>query len=71
MTLTIENVKPEFLPAFKELAKGVNAKLKARRSDKEIAAEWQRESEEMMREYRAGRLKAYKSAREMHEDLES
>ena len=66
MTLVIENVKEEFLPAFKGLAKGVQARLKAKRSDKEIAAEWKKEVGEMMEDYRAGRLKAYKNAKEMH-----
>lgn len=69
MTLVIENVKEEFLPAYKGLAKSTQAKLKTRRSDKEIAAEWKKESEEMMRDYRAGRLKAYTSVKEMHEDI--
>lgn len=69
MTLVIENVKEEFLPAYKGLAKSTQAKLKARRSDKEIADEWKREGEEMMKEYKAGRLKAYTNAKAMHEDI--
>lgn len=71
MTLVIENVKEEFLPAYKGLAKSTQAKLKARRSDKEIAAEWKKESDEMMREYKAGRLKGFTSIEELREDLES
>lgn len=71
MTLVIENVKEEFLPAYKGLAKSTQAKLKARRSDKEIAAEWKKESEEMMRDYRAGRLKGFTSIEELKRDLES
>lgn len=71
MTLVIENVKEEFLPAYKGLAKSTQAKLKARRSDKEIADEWKRESEEMMKEYKAGRLKAYADIEELREELES
>ncbi len=71
MTLVIENVKKEFLPAYKGLAKSTQAKLKARRSDKEIADEWKRESEEMMKEYKAGRLKAYADIEELREELES
>lgn len=71
MTLVIENVKEEFLPAYKGLAKSTQAKLKARRSDKEIADEWKRESEEMMREYKAGRLKGFTSIEELKRDLES
>ena len=71
MTLVIENVKKEFLPAYKGLAKSTQAKLKARRSDKEIADEWKRESEEMMKEYKAGRLKAYADIEELREQIES
>lgn len=71
MTLVIENVKEEFLPAYKGLAKSTQAKLKARRSDKEIADEWKRESEEMMKEYKAGRLKGYTDIEELREELES
>ena len=71
MTLVIENVKEEFLPAYKGLAKSTQAKLKARRSDKEIAAEWKKESDEMMRDYKAGRLKGFTSIEELREDLES
>lgn len=71
MTLVIENVKAEFLPAYKGLAKSTKAKLKARRSDKEIADEWKKESEQMMRDYKAGRLKGFTSIEELRKDLES
>ena len=71
MTLIIENVKEEFLPAFKGLAKGVQARLKAKRSDKEIAAEWKKEVGEMMEDYKAGRIKAFSSIEELKKDLES
>lgn len=69
MTLIIENVKEEFLPAFKGLAKGAQAKVKTKKTKAEIAAEWRKESEEMDRLYKEGKLKTYSSIKEMHEDI--
>ena len=43
MTLVIENVKEEFVPAFKGLAKGVQAKVRAKKTRAEIIAEMERE----------------------------
>ncbi|TLD79716.1 hypothetical protein LS70_009705 [Helicobacter sp. MIT 11-5569] len=69
MTLIIENVKEEFLPAFKGLAKGVNAKLKAKKNKAEKIVGMERESEEMNTLYKQGKLKTYSSAKEMHADI--
>ena len=69
MTLIIENVKEEFLPAFRGLAKGVQAKIKTKKTKAEIAAQWRKESEEMERLYKEGKLKAYSNIKEMHEDI--
>lgn len=69
MTLIIKNVKPNYVAAFKGLAKGINAKVQTQKSDKEIAQEWQKEREEMIAAYKAGKLKTYQTAKEMHEDI--
>lgn len=63
MTLVIENVKEEFVPAFKGLAKGVQAKVRAKKTRAEIIAE-ERESEEMTRLYKEGKLKTFRSMEE-------
>ncbi|WP_394995932.1 hypothetical protein [uncultured Helicobacter sp.] len=64
MTLVIENVKEEFVPAFKGLAKGVQAKVRAKKTRAEIIAEMERESEEMTRLYKEGKLKTFSSMEE-------
>ncbi|PAF41130.1 hypothetical protein [Helicobacter sp. 11S02596-1] len=69
MTLIIENVKDEFVPAFRDLAKSAKSKIKTKRSDKEIAEEWRRESEELMRDYKAGKIKGYDDIDEMFEAI--
>lgn len=69
MTLIIKNVKPDYVAAFKGLAKGVKAKVQMHKTDKEIAQKWEKEAKEAMRDYKAGKLKVYKSAKEMHEDI--
>ncbi|HIV48391.1 hypothetical protein [uncultured Helicobacter sp.] len=45
MTLVIENVKEEFVPVLKGLAKGVQAKVKTKKTRAEIIAEMEKESE--------------------------
>ncbi|PAF43618.1 hypothetical protein [Helicobacter sp. 11S02596-1] len=71
MTLIIENVKDEFVPAFRDLAKSAKSKIKTKRSDKEIATEWRRESEQIKADYKAGKIKGFKSIEALREDLES
>lgn len=69
MTLIIENVKEEFLPAFKGLSKSIQAKIKTKKTRAEIIAKWERESEKMDKAYKKGKLKTYLSAEEMHKDI--
>lgn len=67
MTLIIENVKDEFLPAFRGLAKGAQAKIRTKKTKAEIAAQWRKESEEMERLYKEGKLKTFSSMKEYRE----
>lgn len=43
--------------------------MEAKKSKSEIAAEWIKEDERFIKDYKAGKLKVYKSAKEMHEDI--
>lgn len=69
MTLTIKNVEPRFLPTFKAFSKCFNAKVEAKKSKSEIVTEWIKEDEQFIKDYKAGKAKVYKSAKEMHEDI--
>lgn len=69
MTIVAENVKAEFLPALKALFKAMDAKVKVKKSDKEIAKEWQDEVDEIVRDLKAGKIKAYRDIKEMHRDI--
>ncbi len=69
MTLIIENVKDEFIPAFKGLAKSINATITTKKPDK--ANKWQEQSKQMIRDYKAGKIKGFKSIQDLREDLES
>ena len=69
MTIVAQNVKSEFLPALKALFKAMNAKVKVKKSDEEIAKEWQDEVDEVIRDYKAGKIKGYTDVREMHRDI--
>ncbi len=59
MTIVAENVKAEFLPALKALFKAMDAKVKVKKSDKDIVREWGREAQEALEVYKAGKIKAY------------
>lgn len=69
MTLTIKNVEPRFLPTFKAFSKCFNAKVEAKKTREEIISEWEKEDEQFIKDYKAGKAKVYKSAKEMHEDI--
>ncbi|WP_297571510.1 hypothetical protein [uncultured Helicobacter sp.] len=69
MTLIIENVKEEFLPAFKGLAKGIKAKIRTQKSRAEAIAQMEKESEEMDKLHKQGKLKTYSNAKKMHKDI--
>lgn len=66
MTIVAENVKAEFLPALKALLKVMDAKVKVKKSDKDIVMEWEREALEA---YKAGKIKAYTDINQMHKDI--
>lgn len=65
MTLVIENVKDEFLPTFKELAKAINARIrtdeKAKKATKQVRIP---ELDEAIRQYENGEYKTYKNFEE-------
>ena len=69
MTLVAENVKDEFLPALKALFKAMDAKVKVKKSDKDIAKEWQDEANEILRDSKAGIIKGYTDVEQMHRDI--
>ena len=64
MTLIIENVKEEFLPAYRGLNKSFKVKMKTKKTQAELAQEYLKESKEMDELYKAGKLKTYKSMKE-------
>lgn len=70
MTLVIENVKDEFLPTFKELAKAINARIrtdeKAKKATKQVIIP---ELDEAIRQYENGEYETYNSVAEMMEAL--
>ncbi|ASQ30205.1 hypothetical protein CAV_0538 [Campylobacter avium LMG 24591] len=70
MTLVIENVKDEFLPTFKELAKAINARIrtdeKAKKTTKQVRIP---ELDEAIRQYENGEYETYNSVAEMMEAL--
>lgn len=88
MTLVVENVKEEYLPACKAFFKALNAKCKlekpakkAQKRDyfamdadgnvfkKSVVKSVLAQRKELLEQYKAGTLKTYNSAKEMHEDI--
>ncbi|PAF41288.1 hypothetical protein [Helicobacter sp. 11S02596-1] len=69
MTVILENVGNELLPALKSLAAGANLKMKTKRSDDEIVATLRKESQQLKADYKAGKIKGYDSAEEMEEAI--
>lgn len=70
MTLVVENVRDEFLPSLKAFVKAINAKCKVEKPklskfEKEII----KADKQIERDIKNGTLKAYKSAKKMHEDI--
>ena len=59
MTIVAENVKAEFLPTLKALFKAMDAKVKVKKSGKDIVREWGREAQEALEAYKSGKIKAY------------
>ena len=84
MTLVIENVKDEFVPSLKAFVKAINARCKAEtkpkikaqnlgKTKKAKLSEFEKEilkaDRQIERDIKSGKLKAYKSAKKMHEDI--
>ncbi|MDO7253444.1 hypothetical protein [Helicobacter cappadocius] len=67
MTIIIENASEDLAKVIKGIAKIGNSKCKISKDNK--AREWKKESEEMIRDYKAGKIKAYDSAKEMHKEI--
>lgn len=67
MTLIIENVKEEFLLAFKGLAKGINAKVKTKKSKKEPSEMLK----EVMREVKEGKVERFKDFQSYKKAMDS
>ncbi|MGX3011916.1 hypothetical protein ACWIUD_10240 [Helicobacter sp. 23-1044] len=69
MTIVAENVKAEFLPALKALFRAMDAKVKVKKSDKDILKEWEDEVSAIVRDYKAGKIKGYTDVEQMHKDI--
>lgn len=69
MTIVAENVKAEFLPTLKALFKAMDAKVKVKKSGKDIVREWGREAQEALEAYKSGKIKAYTDIKQMHKDI--
>lgn len=69
MTIVDENVKAEFLPTLKALFKTMDAKVKVKKSGKDIVREWGREAQEALEAYKSGKIKAYTDIKQMHKDI--
>lgn len=69
MTIVAENVKAEFLPTLKALFKTMDAKVKVKKSGKDIVREWGREAQEALEAYKSGKIKAYTDIKQMHKDI--
>lgn len=69
MTIVAENVKAEFLPALKALFKAMDAKVKVKKTNADKIKEWDNEVQEILRDYKAGKIKAYRDVEQMHRDI--
>lgn len=70
MTIVAENVKAEFLPTLKALFKTMDAKVKVKKSGKDIVREWGGgEAQEALEAYKSGKIKAYTDIKQMHKDI--
>lgn len=67
MTIVIENASEDLAKAIKAMTKISSAKCKVSQDSK--AKQWKKESEEMIRDYKAGKIKAYDSAKVMHKEI--
>ena len=70
MTLIIENIKDEFLPAYTELVKNTNAIIIAQHDDMQ-KAEIQEAIAEFEAEQREGKTKRYKSLAEFERAIQA
>lgn len=62
MVLILENENEAFLKAVKAMAKAFNVKITAKKQN------WQDEYKELLKDYKAGKIKSFKSAREAFKD---
>lgn len=69
MTIVAENVKAEFLPALKALFKAMDAKVKVKKTNADKIKEWDKEVQEILRDYKAGKIKGYRDVEQMHRDI--
>lgn len=69
MTLIIENVKDEFLPAFKALTKAMNAKCKVEKP--KLSKALLKEREELLKDYKNGTLKIFDSHTDFVEAIDN
>ncbi|TKX28794.1 hypothetical protein CQA38_06520 [Campylobacter sp. MIT 12-5580] len=69
MTLIIKNVDEAFLPIFQGIAKSIKAKCEVQASEKQ-ALKWKKEANRMLKDYKAGKLKAFDDINELRAELE-
>ena len=72
MTLVIENVKDEFLPAFKGLAKTLNVKCKIQKSKQDsLEQEILLEREQIKKQIQSGNARIFKNHQEFKQALQN
>lgn len=70
MTLVVENVQAEFVPSLKAFAKAINAKCKVQEAKlSKFEKSVLKAEKQIQKDIKSGTLKAYKSAKQMHEDI--
>lgn len=67
MSIVIENASEDLAKAIKAIAKVSSTKCKVSQDNK--AKRWKKESQQMIRDYKAGKIKAYDSAKAMHKEI--
>lgn len=67
MTIVIENASEDLAKVIKGIAKIGNTKYKVSKDNK--AKQWKKGSDQMIKDYKAGKIKSYSNAKEMHKEL--
>ncbi|WP_455939665.1 hypothetical protein [Helicobacter fennelliae] len=71
MQFSLENASDELVKAFKSMAKASGAKLKVQTSPQKNSEQkdsWQNEYKKLIKDYKAGKIKAHKNTKEAFEE---